>query len=419
MSKEQKTYQVLSRKYRPQKLSELVGQDVLIQTLTNEIKNSKVPHAYILTGIRGIGKTTTARIIAKALNCVGENGQGIETTEPCGICQHCLSIANSNNQDVIEFDAASHTGVGDIRDIIETINYAPVSARYKIYIIDEVHMLSNSAFNALLKTLEEPPAHVKFIFATTEINKVPITILSRCQRFDLRRLNFNEVKQHLKSVGDQEGYEIEDGALSLLSSASEGSARDALSLLDRAFAHNNHQKILTEKIVFDMLGLAGKNEIYDLFENLLSGNIEEALNKFNDIYSVSVDIKTILQDLSEVNHNITLAKTIKNFSKNSHLPNDQIKRIQDTAEKVSLGSLTKIWQMLLRGVNDLRTASNQKDAMEMLLIKICYGSKLPELEQIINKLNNCNDIENDKKSSLAENVLNNFKGANLIDKQNN
>ena len=279
----EKNYQVLARKYRPQKFSEVVGQPVLIQTLSNAIKNNRIAHAFILTGIRGIGKTSTARIIAKSLNCVGADGNGKETIDICGVCPHCIGIANSTDADVIEFDAASHTGVDDIRDIIDTISYAPIASRYKIYIIDEVHMLSKSAFNALLKTLEEPPPYVKFIFATTEINKVPITILSRCQRFDLRRLTFEEIKEHLKNISSKEGFEAEDGALSLLASASEGSVRDSLSLLDTAFSHNNYEKLLTEKVVFDMLGLSSKNEIFDLIENMLTGNFEGTINKFNEI----------------------------------------------------------------------------------------------------------------------------------------
>lgn len=402
-----KKYLVLARKYRPQKFSEMVGQPVLIKTLSNAIKNHKIAHSFILTGIRGVGKTTTARLIAKSLNCIGKDGKGKETVDPCGVCSHCVSIANFNDQDVIEFDAASHTGVNDIRDIIETINYAPVSARYKIYIIDEVHMLSNSAFNALLKTLEEPPEHVVFIFATTEIRKVPITILSRCQRFDLRRLAFDEIKAHIADVGEREGYEIEDGALSLIAATSEGSVRDALSLLDRSLSHNDHQKLLTEKVVFDALGLAGKNNVYDLFEGLLEGSVEKSLSKFNDIYSVSVDINMILQDLLEINHNITLAKTVEKFFDDLHLPSDQQKRILKLSNSVSLGSLTKIWQMLLRGYNDLRFAPNKKSAMEILLIKICYGSNLPELNKIIDKIEK-------NKDSLSNKIVDIFKGANIV-----
>ncbi|MDR2526839.1 MAG: DNA polymerase III subunit gamma/tau, partial [Rickettsiales bacterium] len=264
MSEQQ--YQVLARKYRPQFFGELVGQDVLVQTLKNEIEQNKIHHAFVLTGIRGIGKTTTSRIIAKSLNCEGFPNP---TITPCLQCSHCASIANSADPDVIEFDAASHTGVDDVRRIIDNIEYAPINSRYKIYIIDEVHMLSKSAFNALLKTLEEPPAYVKFIFATTEIKKVPITILSRCQRFDLRRLTFDEIKTYIKGICEKENYDIEDGALNLISSASEGSVRDSLSLLDRALSFNNYEKLLTEKSIGDMLGLSNKKDVYNLFNFLL------------------------------------------------------------------------------------------------------------------------------------------------------
>jgi len=420
--KKQEGYQVLARKYRPQKFSEMVGQEVLIQTLSNEIKNNKIVHSFILTGIRGVGKTTTARLIAKSLNCIGKDGDEKETIDPCGVCAHCTAIANFNDPDVIEFDAASHTGVGDIRNIIENISYAPVSSRYKIYIIDEVHMLSNSAFNALLKTLEEPPAHVKFIFATTEIRKVPITILSRCQRFDLRRLDHDEIVDHLQNISSQEDYEVERKALSLIASATEGAVRDSMSLLDRALSHNDHQKNLTEKTVFDMLGLASKNNMYDLFEKLAQGDVKTVLEMFNKIYGISVDIGSFVQDLLDVNYQITLAKVTKDYEKNSYLPSDQKAKAKALSEKISLGCLSKVWQMLLKGYKEVISAPNPKTAIDMLLIRICYGSNMPSPSDIIKKLQNekgdlsssSSGVNNDDKKSLAEDVISMFDNAKIV-----
>jgi DNA polymerase-3 subunit gamma/tau len=383
MSESVTHYQVLARKHRPSKFSELVGQDVLVQTLSNAIKNNRIAHAFILTGIRGIGKTTTARLIAKSLNCIGEDGIIRETTEPCCTCKNCTSIAYANHQDVIEIDAASRTGVEGIREIIENVNYAPVSSKYKIYIIDEVHMLSNSAFNALLKTLEEPPAHVKFIFATTEIRKVPITILSRCQRFDLRRLSIEELIGNLQNVLMKEGITAEERVLSLIANASEGSARDSLSLLDRAISHNEYGKTLSVDSIAKMLGIGEKNMVIDLFEKILKGDVESVLETFGKFHENSIDISTLLQDLLDINHQTTIAKTIKNYQKITGLPEEQTVKILEIANNVSISSLTKIWQMLLKGINEINYSSNQKTAMEMLLIRVCYASILPNINQII------------------------------------
>lgn len=383
--KEQETYQVSARKYRPAKFSQLVGQEVLVKTISNAIKSNRIAHAFILTGIRGVGKTTTARLIAKSLNCIGPDGQGRETTEPCGVCPNCLAIANSNHQDVIEIDAASRTGVNDMREIIDNINYAPVSARYKIYIIDEVHMLSNSAFNALLKTLEEPPRHVKFIFATTEIRKVPVTILSRCQRFDLRRFTVEELRGNLSHVLSNEGFKADDEALTLLARAADGSMRDGLSLLDQAISHNEFNKELTEGAVSAMLGLADKDIVYNLFEGLCEGDTEKVFAVFDDLYKSSVDIKILLQDLMDINHQVTLAKTVPNYKDGCVLSHNQMERVVNFAEKISLGSLTRIWQLLLKGTQEISFAPKQKIAMEMLLIRICYASNLPSLEKIVAK----------------------------------
>lgn len=409
----EKQYQVLARKYRPQKFSELVGQPALVQTLSNEIKNDKIHHAFILTGIRGIGKTTTARLIAKSLNCSSSDKA---TIDACCECEHCKAIANSSDQDVIEFDAASHTGVDDIRQIIESTAYGPVNSRYKIFIIDEVHMLSKSAFNALLKTLEEPPAYIKFIFATTEIRKVPITILSRCQRFDLRRLTFDEIKNHLADICKKEGYDAEDGALSILASFAEGSVRDSLSLLDRALSHNNYEKLLTEKSVAEMLGLSSKKNIYDLFISMLEGDSQKALNQFNEIYSYSLDINALMQDLLNINHNIIMAKTLNGFLDTIHLPSDQIEIIKNISQKLNLSSLMRVWKLLLNGENELRSNFDAKKIMDMIIVNICFASRLPSLSDIIKQENTPEEkIEEVKKEeNLINDITNMFSDAKVL-----
>jgi len=409
----EKQYQVLARKYRPQKFSELVGQPALVQTLSNEIKNDKIHHAFILTGIRGIGKTTTARLIAKSLNCSSSDKA---TIDACCECEHCKAIANSSDQDVIEFDAASHTGVDDIRQIIESTAYGPVNSRYKIFIIDEVHMLSKSAFNALLKTLEEPPAYIKFIFATTEIRKVPITILSRCQRFDLRRLTFDEIKNHLADICKKEGYDAEDGALSILASFAEGSVRDSLSLLDRALSHNNYEKLLTEKSVAEMLGLSSKKNIYDLFISMLEGDSQKALNQFNEIYSYSLDINALMQDLLNINHNIIMAKTLNGFLDTIHLPSDQIEIIKNISQKLNLSSLMRVWKLLLNGENELRSNFDAKKIMDMIIVNICFASRLPSLSDIIKQENKPEEkIEEAKQEeNLINDITNMFSDAKVL-----
>lgn len=425
----QESYQVLARKYRPQNFEQLIGQEVLVQTLTNAIAHKKIAHAFILTGIRGVGKTTSARIIAKSLNCIGDDGKANEARVPCNKCSNCDAISKSSFQDVLEIDAASRTGVDDMRTIIDSINYAPAIGRYKVYIIDEVHMLSNSAFNALLKTLEEPPSHTKFIFATTEIKKIPITVLSRCQRFDLRRLNDSELKDYLEKILKIENFEAEERALSLIANSAQGSVRDALSILDRALSCNNYQKNLAADLIEGLIGSGDKSFILDLFETLLSGDAEKSIIKFHDFYSKSSDISNLIQDLLEINHRITLFKNLKKLDAND-LSSAQISKIEEIAEKTSISDLAKLWQMLLKGLGEISAIkSNQKIIFEMLLIRICHLANLPNLEQLIEKSenNNCANLVNNinekaenkiyinqKNKDFSNEILRNFTNAKIV-----
>lgn len=404
-------YTVLARKYRPQTFSEVIGQDVLIKTLTNAIEQNKIHHAFILTGIRGVGKTTTARLIAKSLNCIGLDGNGKETVQPCLQCSHCKAIANGNDQDVIEFDAASHTSVNDIRDIIDSIGYAPVSSRYKIYIIDEVHMLSNSAFNALLKTLEEPPTYVKFIFATTEIRKVPITILSRCIRFDLNRVPQDVLSTHIVDVANKEGYNINKTSANIIANSAEGSVRDSMSLLDRIISFNNFSKDITEEVVINILGLGGKEKIYSLYENLINMNTNKALEIFEEIYLSVTSVDTFLNDLLEITH-ILLMK--KNKIENNSLTSFQQEWLNKNYNNITLSSLFRVWQFIIKAITEIKNISNYKSFIEVLILKICYGINIPEINDIIKKLkNNSNDI-NLKKDDLTSIVLNTFNGSKIV-----
>ena len=416
------SYQVLARKYRPSNFDELVGQEVLVKTLENAIANKKIAHSFILTGIRGVGKTTTARIIAKALNCTDEDGAANDARMPCGVCSNCVAIAASRHADVVEIDAASKTGVDDMRSIIDSVQYAPAIGRYKIYIIDEVHMLSNSAFNALLKTLEEPPAHIKFIFATTEIRKVPITVLSRCQRFDLRRLNTEELAGHLKNILQKENFEAEDAALALIAEAADGSVRDLLSITDRILSHSNYQPKLLTAAVEEVLGLNDKNKIIDLLEALLMGDAKEAIAQLEKFYENSTDIVSLLGDLQKITHIITLGKTVAGYQLNSFSTSAQ-ERIKNLATKTSLIDLTRIWQMLLKGNVEVANSLSQKMTMEMLLIRICYLSDLPNLEKIIadtsTEMKATKDValNNNTRQNLDQDlvgeVIRNFAGAKI------
>ena len=390
-SQDDASYRVLARKYRPSNFDELIGQETMVRTLRNAFESNRIAHGFILTGVRGIGKTTTARIIAKGLNCMGENGtdrnDGAPTVNPCGVCPNCLAIAESRHVDIQEMDAASRTGIDDIREIIEGVRYAPVSARYKVYIIDEVHMLSKAAFNGLLKTLEEPPPHVKFIFATTEIRKVPITVLSRCQRFDLRRIQSDEMMAHLTSVATAEGVTVDQGALRMIARAAEGSARDALSLLDQAISHGAGDKV-EEETVRGMLGLVDRGRIFDLFESLMSGDIASALDQLGDLHNGGGDPVMIIQDLLDVTHWVTRLKVSKAAVDSTIATETEINQGQKLASELPMSALTRSWSMLLKGLSEVQNAPHSLAAAEMVLIKLAYAADLPSPDELARSLAN-------------------------------
>ncbi|HWA31290.1 MAG TPA: DNA polymerase III subunit gamma/tau [Rhizomicrobium sp.] len=376
-------YRVLARKYRPQDFTGLIGQEALVRTLSNAFATGRIAHAFMLTGVRGVGKTTTARIIARALNCIGPDSKRTEPTiHPCGVCEPCVAIAESRHIDVLEMDAASRTGIDDIREIIDGVRYAPASARYKVYIIDEVHMLSKQAFNGLLKTLEEPPPHVKFIFATTEIRKVPVTVLSRCQRFDLRRIETPELVAHLKVIAGNEGVKIEDGALALVARAAEGSVRDSLSLLDQAIAHQEGETITAES-VRGMLGLADRGRVLDLFEKVMGGKIAEALTDLSQLYDVGADPLVVMQDLLETTHFLTRLKVAPDAEGFFDGGSSEAKRAAEMAAKLSVPSLTRAWQLLLKGLFEVRDSTHPLKAAEMALIRLAYAADLPPTDKLV------------------------------------
>ena len=378
-------YQVLARKYRPQTFADLIGQDAMVRVLKNAFEADRIAQAFIMTGIRGTGKTTTARIIAKGMNCVGPDGQGGPTVSPCGQCEPCRAIADGRHVDVMEMDGASQTGVNDIRDnIISTVSYAPASARYKIYIIDEVHMLSTSAFNALLKTLEEPPAHVKFIFATTEIRKVPVTVLSRCQRFDLRRIEPEVMMGHLSAVAGKERAEIAADALALITRAAEGSVRDALSLLDQAIAHGEGETSAAE--VRAMLGLADRGRVLDLFEMVMRGDAAGALAELAGQYADGADPMAVLRDLAEITHWISVVKITPDAADDPTVGPDERARGRDMADRLPMRALTRMWQMLLKTLEELSHAPNAMMAAEMAIIRLTHVAELPPPGDLVRKL---------------------------------
>ena len=377
-------YQVLARKYRPETFADLVGQDAMVRTLKNAFEADRIAQAFIMTGIRGTGKTTTARIIAKGMNCIGLDGNGGPTTEPCGECEHCRAIIEGRHVDVLEMDAASRTGVNDIREIIDSVAYRAASARYKIYIIDEVHMLSTSAFNALLKTLEEPPAHVKFIFATTEIRKVPVTVLSRCQRFDLRRIDPEDMMGLLRKIATAEGAQIADDALALITRAAEGSARDATSLLDQAISHGAGET--TADQVRAMLGLADRGRVLDLFDLIMRGDAAGALGELSAQYADGADPLAVLRDLAEVAHWVSVVQITPDAADDPTIGPDEQARGREMAALLPTRVLTRTWQMLLKALEEVAMAPNAMMAAEMAVIRMTHLADLPTPEQLVKKL---------------------------------
>ncbi|RKF14006.1 DNA polymerase III subunit gamma/tau [Roseovarius spongiae] len=377
-------YRVLARKYRPETFADLVGQDAMVRTLKNAFKADRIAQAFIMTGIRGTGKTTTARIIAKGMNCIGPDGNGGPTTEPCGECEHCVAIMEGRHVDVLEMDAASRTGINDIREIIESVAYRAASARYKIYIIDEVHMLSTQAFNGLLKTLEEPPAHVKFIFATTEIRKVPVTVLSRCQRFDLRRIEPEEMIALLRRIADAEGAAIADDALALITRAAEGSARDATSLLDQAISHGAGETGAEQ--VRAMLGLADRGRVLDLFDLIMKGDAASALNELGAQYAAGADPVAVLRDLAEITHWISVVKITPEAAEDPTIGPDERSRGQAMADALPMRVLSRMWQMLLKALEEVADAPNAMMAAEMAVIRLTHVADLPTPDDLLRKL---------------------------------
>ncbi len=385
-------YQVLARKYRPTNFSGLIGQDAMVRTLTNAFDAERLAHAFILSGVRGVGKTTTARIIAKALNCVGEDGNGKPTINPCGTCDMCLAIAEDRHLDVFEMDAASRTGVDDIRELIDAVRYKPVSARYKVYIIDEVHMLSRNAFNALLKTLEEPPEHVKFIFATTEIRKVPVTVLSRCQRFDLRRVNVETLTRHFAEIVEKESALISEQGLALIARVSDGSVRDGQSLLDQIVTTGRREeKEIGEGDVREILGLADRERTFDLLEKVLKGEIEVALEIVQQDYLNGSDPLSTLQDLAELVHWLTRIKVAPKTLEDLTVSESERARGKNLSGKLSMANLGRAWQMIVKGLKEVQTSLTPIQAVEMILVRLAYLSDLPSPNDVIRNLEKYRD----------------------------
>ena len=392
---EEKKYKVLARKYRPQKFEDLVGQELLVKILSNAINNDRLAHAYILTGVRGVGKTTTARLIAMSINCKNRDKKNCE---PCGNCDSCKSTTSDSNLDVIEIDAASNTGVDDIREIIDNVKYKPVIGDYKIFIIDEVHMLSKSAFNALLKTLEEPPEHVKFIFATTEIKKVPITVLSRCQRFDLHRIENKILSDHLLKISKLENIDIDLDAISLIVRSADGSVRDGLSLLDQAITSPNEK--VDSQTVISMLGLADREKIFNLVEIILEGDALGAINKYKELYELGADIAMIFDELLNVVHFLVQIKIAPDLKDDIYIPEFERNKGAELSSKMTLNNLNIIWQILFKGYQELQNSSHLYQHGEMIILRIIYLHDGPSPEDLIKKM----DREVVEKEPLEKNL---------------
>ena len=394
-------YIVLARKYRPEKFSELVGQETLVRVIGNSIKANQIAHAFILSGVRGVGKTTTARLIAKSLNCIGPESQNKPVISVCGVCPQCQSIAKGTNIDVFEMDAASRTGVDDIREIIESVKFQPNSARYKVYIIDEVHMLSNSAFNAILKTLEEPPPNVKFIFATTSIRSVPVTILSRCQRFDLRRIKPEIMVEHLNSIAIKENVQIETDALKLISRSSEGSVRDAISLLDQAIAFSNGK--ISADNAREMLGLADRSRILDLIEIILKGDASSALKELNEQYHLGADPRSILLELADTIHWLTISKLSPDTLEDPSFSTEVRERGIELSNQLNYPMLIRYWQMLLKVIDELNFSPNAKMSAEMAIVRLTSVSDLPTPMELVNSLRaNSQNLTEDRAKTVSQ-----------------
>ncbi len=392
---EEKKYKVLARKYRPQKFEDLIGQELLVKILSNSINNNRLAHAYILTGVRGVGKTTTARLIAMSINCKNRDKKNCE---PCGNCDSCKSTTSDSNLDVIEIDAASNTGVDDIREIIDNVKYKPVIGDYKIFIIDEVHMLSKSAFNALLKTLEEPPEHVKFIFATTEIKKVPITVLSRCQRFDLHRIENKILSDHLLKISKLENIDIDLDAISLIVRSADGSVRDGLSLLDQAITNPNEK--VDSQTVISMLGLADREKIFNLIEIIFEGDALSAINKYKELYELGADIAMIFDELLNVVHFLVQIKIAPDLKDDIYIPEFERNKGAEMSSKMTLNNLNIIWQILFKGYQELQNSSHLYQHGEMIILRIIYLHDGPSPEDLIKKM----EKEVLKKEPLEKNL---------------
>ena len=378
-------YQVLARKYRSLNFNDLIGQDALVRTLRNSFAQNRVAHAFMLTGVRGVGKTTTARILARALNCIGADGKGGPTADPCGVCANCVAILADRHPDVIEMDAASNTGIDYVREIIEATRFRPMQARTKVFIIDEVHMLSKAAFNALLKTLEEPPAHVKFIFATTEIRKVPVTVLSRCQRFDLKRVAMAELAAHFAMIAAKENVAISTAAVEMIARAADGSVRDGLSLLDQAIARGSVGEIGVE-LVADMLGLADREMVFDLLEAVMAGRPETVLEVTDRAYAAGADLGLLLGDMLDLIHTLTRIKSVPALKRAQELPEAERVRGGALADSLSVPILARAWQMLLKGLAEVESAPDRRAAAEMILIRLCHAADLPPPGDLVKQL---------------------------------
>ncbi len=381
-------YRVLARKYRPLIFDDVIGQDAAVRILRRAFALGRVAHAFMLTGVRGTGKTTTARILARCLNCVGPDGTGGPTPEPCGVCPNCVAILADRHPDVVEMDAASRTGVDDVREIIEATRFRPMQARTKVFIVDEVHMLSRNAFNALLKTLEEPPPHVTFVFATTELRKVPVTVLSRCQRFDLRRVSVGELASHFGRVAGLEGVGIEPGALELIARAADGSVRDGMSLLDQAIAQGGADggAVVTAAAVSDMLGLADRATVFDLLEAVMAGRAAEALTITARAHERGADLGLMLGDLLELSHTLTRLRTVPGLREGTELPELERTRGAALADRLSVPALGRAWQMLLKGLGEVEAAPDRDAAAEMVLMRLCHAAELPSPAELVRRL---------------------------------